>query len=411
VPLSHAINCCRIVESPEEAPSYWLMDAHARHPSYSERLPSEVEVIVIGGGAIGVAATYWLARQDVAVLMLDSFLLAHGASGRNAGLLLFACNGLESPDLIRSVLKEEGIDAQHKVCGHLALASSQSVADRIQDEVAKRPTWAEPLHFLNRTECEDLLRMRVSQRFCGGRWLPSGAAIHPVRFVYGLAAAAIRHGASVGVMAQALELIRLPSDDRVEVKTTRGILRARRVLVACNVRTGVLLPGLERFFRPTRGQVLCTQPLSQIFRIGLAVDWGNLYWRQAKDGVIVLGGYYNMDPVVESTSLESLNPGIQGALDRFLPEAFPDFPPFSVAKRWAGIMDETVDGKPVVGRWPPGGNVWVAAGFGGHGLPPALGVGRELANSIVRDKLSSQLEPFDPVRFGTSRPSPCAESS
>jgi len=148
-----------------------------------------------------------------------------------------------------------------------------------------------------------------------------------------------------------------------------------------------------------RGQVLATRPMRRVFRVGLAVDWGTLYWRQAADGAVVLGGYRNLDPAGETGTRETLHPRIQEALERFLPQAFPGLGPVVVARRWAGIMDETADGRPVVGRWPDDSGVWVSAGFGGHGLPPALGVARALAAALVRDGAPEGMDRLDPARF------------
>jgi glycine/D-amino acid oxidase-like deaminating enzyme len=69
-------------------------------------------------------------------------------------------------------------------------------------------------------------------------------------------------------------------------------------------------------------------------------------------------------------------------------------------------MDGTPDGKPAVGRLPGPGDRWVAAGFGGHGLPPALGVTRALAISIMHGHPVPELEPFNPSRF-LGEASPC----
>jgi glycine/D-amino acid oxidase-like deaminating enzyme len=62
-------------------------------------------------------------------------------------------------------------------------------------------------------------------------------------------------------------------------------------------------------------------------------------------------------------------------------------------------MDTTEDGRPVVGPLPDRDGQWVIAGFGGHGLPGALGAGQALAESIYADRLSPILTAFDPARL------------
>jgi len=67
-------------------------------------------------------------------------------------------------------------------------------------------------------------------------------------------------------------------------------------------------------------------------------------------------------------------------------------------------MDETIDGKPIAGRSPDGREIWVIAGCGGHGLPPALGLGKALTESMLQGKPSMALSAYDPARFQSLTP-------
>lgn len=380
-----------------EGPSYWFNDPKVIVPAGQARLPGTVDVAIVGGGIMGVATTYFLTRLGIGVALFEASRPGWGASGRNAGLMLSGSSPLEDPELIRGVLRDEHIDAEFLEVGHLALASSDRIVEKIQQEVTGRPASAPPLRWFSRCECEDLLGLRISDSFLGGRWLPSGRSIHPLRFLYGLAAAASSKGAILAYDAEVLRIWR--AGVFYEVVTTRGQVRARQVVLACNVHATKLLSGLCCVLTAIRGQVVCTSPLPLLFRHGMAVDWGTLYWRQARDGAIVLGGYHNLDPHTETTSQEGLNSKIQAALSKFLPESFPGFPAFSLKQRWSGIMDQTADGKPMVGQWLDGSPFWILAGFSGHGLPPALGVGKAIAEAIVRGTKASELDALDPLRF------------
>lgn len=351
---------------------------------------------VVGGGVIGAATAYELARLGACPLLLERRRPGWGASGRNAGLVLGSPASL---DAMQAVIAAERLDADYHEPGHLALASSEAVLERMREEVAARPPTAMPVHVLGRDACEEVLRMRVSAGFCGGRWMPRAGAVHPARFVSGLVGAAARHGAVIAAGTAVRSLRRTPAGGGFDLETPCGRVRARQVVLACNSASARLWRPLRPLLSPARGQVLATRPLPALFGPGLAVDYGTLYWRQAPDGVVVLGGYQHLDPTAEATGREALNPRIQTALERFLPEAFPGLPPVSVAWRWAGIMDQTPDGRPLAGPWPDDSGLWIAAGFGGHGLPPALEVGRALAHAIVERGRSSLLATFDPARF------------
>jgi glycine/D-amino acid oxidase-like deaminating enzyme len=380
------------------APSHWLTQVDPGALPAVARLPAAVDAVVAGGGVMGVAAAYWLARSGVDTLLIEARRPGWGASGRNGGLLLAGRPPLEDVRLLEQVLADEGIEAGHETPGHLALASSEEVLTAMHDEVARRPAGAPPLHVLDRAACEELLGLRLGPVFRGGRWLPGGGLVHPARLLYGLAAAAVRRGAAVAVGTAVRSIERL-AGDRVAVHTARGTVAARAAVIACAAASGALLPGLASVLRPARGQVLATAPVAPVFGLGMAVDWGTAYWRQAPDGAIVLGGLSGHDPEAERTGREAVNWRIQAALRRFLPAAFPGLPRLRVARRWAGIMDVTPDGAPIVGRWPDGSPVWIVAGFGGHGLPPALGAGRAVARSIATGRLDEDLRRLDPGRF------------
>jgi glycine/D-amino acid oxidase-like deaminating enzyme len=382
-----------------EASTHWLAQLGGGFPAWPRSVPAETEVVVVGGGVIGVATAYWLARRGVEVLLLESRELGWGATGRNAGIFLASSSPFEEPGLLKAVLAEESIEAGYAEPGHLSLASTEDVAERMREEAARRPPGAAPLRVLARDECEDLLGLRLRGSFRGGRWAPSGATIDPARLVYGLAAAAARRGARLvtGTPAQRVEA--RDGGGRLAVTTALGRVRCRQVVLACNTGAAALVPALRGVLAAARGQVLATGPMPPVFRCGMAVDWGSVYWRQAPDGAIVLGGLRGADPGAEDSGREQLNPRIQSALAGFLPASFPGLPEPVVARRWAGIMDVTPDGRPMVGRVPGAPGLWLALGFGGHGLPPALGVTRALAGMVIGGDGSPALDHLDPRRF------------
>jgi glycine/D-amino acid oxidase-like deaminating enzyme len=377
------------------APSYWLADAAPLRAALpAAAAPRHAGVAVVGGGVVGVACAYWLARLGADVVLLEARRVAEGASGRNGGFMLGSRTQL---DKLAELITLERIDAELERPGHLALASSDEVMELFGDEVARRGPHAPRVELLAPSDCQDLLGMQIAERFRGGRWQPGGATVHPARFVLGLAAAAIRRGARI-VERCAVRAVEPRRAGGVAITTDAGRVNANHAIVACAARTGGLLRGGDRLLAPVRGQVLATEPLPHRFGPGMAVDFGSLYWRQVRDGRIVIGGCRDADPDAEASADEAVNPVVQGALESFLPDAFPGFGHVRVARRWAGVMDGTRDGRPLVGRWPAAPGVWVAAGFGGHGLPPASGIGRVLAEAIALGRDSEWLERLAPDR-------------
>lgn len=375
---------------------YWLA-TRTRRATAPPPLAATNEVVIVGGGIMGVATAYWLSRLGLATLLIEAGDLADGASGRNAGLMLAGSGPLEAPKLVRTVLATEGIDAEYATPGHLALAQSAEIWEKICAEAERRRTSANPVFALDHAACEELLSMRISPTYIGGRWYPQGGVIHPLRFIEGLTRAAQRYGATIITQTRVLHVT--AHEDQSEIETTRGSVCARHVVFACGLQVQSFVPALAHAITPVRGQMLATVPLPRLFNLGMAVDWGTLYWRQAADGAILLGGYRGLDAPNESSARPRLNGRIQQALAEFLPQAFPDLPPIHIQRRWAGIMDSTADGVPLIGISPGAPNHWIIAGFGGHGLPVALGASQALAAAIVQQQSPADLQPFDPRRL------------
>jgi sarcosine oxidase subunit beta len=366
-------------------------------------LPAAAEVVVVGGGVMGVSVAYWLARAGTGVVVLEAGRLACGATGRNVGLVLAGGSPLEDPALVSEVLAEEGIEADFATPGHLALITRAELWGKVLEEARRRTGTAVPVMALDRARCAALLRRRIADHFLGGRWYPQGSVVNPVRLVYGLAAAARRRGARFVCEARVGEIRAGAGSRERVVHTTRGVVRAGHVVFACGAALADFVPALRSAVEPVRGQVLATEPLPPLFPAAMAVDWGTLYWRQTAEGVILLGGYRALDAARETGREERLNPQIQQALTSFLPHAFPDFPAFRVSHRWAGIMDCPVDGRPLLGALPGLAHQWVIASFGGHGLPAGIGAGKALAEAIVTTRTPPALERFDPARFCEGR--------
>jgi gamma-glutamylputrescine oxidase len=353
--------------------SYWQSRRAPDDPAPAAELPRSCAVVVIGGGVIGVSCAHALAGRGLDVLLLEAGGLATCASGRNGGFVVGSPRELER---LWAVLEVERIECGYTESGHLALAAAPTVLERFREEALRRGGAVE---VLDPPACEDIIGQPVPRRFYGGRWQPRAALLDPVRLVAGLARAAVRRGATLLTPCTALRLTGR-DDGAVAVDTDRGRVECRHAVVACGIRTGALVPELAGLLRPVVGRMLASEPgLERRVRVGMAVDFGTTYWRQEADGTVIIGG--------------------REPLERFLATAFGGWPVLRPRVRWSGVMDETPDGAPLLGRASKPANVWVAAGFGGHGIPPALDAGEAIARAIADNRPPAALERLAPARL------------
>ena len=373
------------------------------------RPPEEADAVVVGGGISGLSAAWWLGRLAPAgyrVVVVEAGHLAGRASGRNAGFLLTGSaepfvtlaaergrdhalavwhRSRENRELVRSELLDSGlVDAAFlpEGCWHAALAGS--------DQEERLAASCEVLS-AEGIDCEwrDAAAVRAasgSERLGGAIFLARDGGLDPLLLCRGLAATGgfeVRTGSRV----RAIEA----DGERLRVVAEGGDLVAPRVVVATNAYAAELLPQLAGAWSPRRAQMLATGPGERRLEGVWYMNEGHAYLRQLADGTLLLGGARNVAVDDEVGTLESPTARVQGALDDFLADAFPQLASRPVVHRWAGIMAFTDDGRPRMGEVPGLPGAYVAAGWNGHGMSFGFAAGRHLARQVLGEEVGEFL--------------------
>jgi gamma-glutamylputrescine oxidase len=392
--------------------SYWQKTVSAT--PLSSELPGKADVAIIGGGLMGTATCYWLARQGVPVVLLERDALAAGATGRNGGFVLAspgesypkaiehlghtAARAImdvtsESQILLRQVLQEEAIACDYREPGTVRLALSEAQAAQLAQEVGVLRSDGFAAQWFDRKDVQAFIQASITPEIIGGRMRPQQGLVHSARLVHGLMRAAFQHGAR----AYQAEVQAIISDgNAVRLQTSHGDLLTGAVVVAANIWTSTLLPMLADIILPVREQMLAYAPTMPVFAAGLsAVVTTHEYWQQTPDGTILIGGCGSVAPN-EDTGIWEDTPTqiVQEAIEQVLPRLFPALAPLQVTQRWAGLLDYTTDNHPIVDRVLDLPNVFFVCGFSGHGMPYGMSFGQLLAESVQTGELPSSLWPF-----------------
>ncbi|MGH2921936.1 MAG: NAD(P)/FAD-dependent oxidoreductase, partial [Gaiellaceae bacterium] len=307
-----------------------------------------------------------------------------GASGRSGG---FALRGGAMPyqvarrdlGLERAVqlwkLTERALDHLAELAGD-ALRRSGSL--RLAADESERDALAADYEALR----EDGFAVEWVEDRHGAIRHPTDGSLRPGRWVRRLAALAAQAGAD------------LREHSRVE---SLDELDAENVLIATDGYTRGLLPRLDDVIQPVRGQVIATEPLSRrLFDCPHYSRHGFDYWQQTDDNRLILGGRRDTQVDHELTAEEKITEPIQRELEAFAAELIGEPP--RITHRWAGIFGQTPDLRPLVGRVPCRDDVWVAAGYSGHGNVLGLASG-ELVAQAVLGQPAPELQLFDPARL------------
>ena len=392
--------------------SLWLDRPYTPRPALEGS--ARADVAILGGGLTGAAAAWFLAGRGVRVALLERGVVGGGASGRNAGFILaggpsysVSCRShgreraravrqvaLDNHRLLRDIVDAEKIDCGYAPSGSLLLALSENEADQLGRSAKMMSQDGFRSELLDDT---DVARRFPGGGFKAGLFLPDDGEVDPVRLVRGIADAAERRGARIFEGTAAADLETRP--DGVTVASAEGRLDATMLLLATNAWTPLVHPFFEAAIVGMRGQMLATAPLPRrLIPCPVYADFGFEYVRQLPDGRIVAGGGRRAALDAELTYAEKPTEPVQAAIERFLYSAFPEVRDVPITHRWGGIMGFSCDELPAIGVVPSQVNVYVAAGYHGHGLGLAVAAAHAVSQMMVDGRSPFPEGLFSPAR-------------
>jgi glycine/D-amino acid oxidase-like deaminating enzyme len=383
-------------------------------------------VIVVGGGIIGCACAYELARNGASVMLLERADLAAGASGRNHGLLLSPLDPALVPMAAASLTLYDEIregspldfNLDPSPIGFLivALDGSEAPAARAEAEAAMACGVGG-----ERLDGSDVGRLEPSLApgLAEGWLLEDGRRVDPARLTVALGLLAGRHGADVGrnVVARAL----FEDGGRVRgVVSDDGLIPADAVVIAAGPSTGSLLRplGIDLGVTGARGWLVQVAPeVPLLSRLVSRAGWHVPREESAQppqrasqvaaayaepvvgtllqpnlDGTMLAGG--SRQPVVTP---EPEDPAVPQRILREAIRLLPAMAEAPVLSSWWGIRPMSPDGRPIVGQLREG--LFVATGHGGQGVILGGGTGRLIASMVLDQPLPFDPDPLSPDRF------------
>jgi gamma-glutamylputrescine oxidase len=373
----------------------------------------DVDACVIGGGLAGLTAARELSRSGWSVVLLEANRIASGASGRNTGFVLpgFAA---DADKLVARV----GFERTRSLW-----ALSQAGVDYVRDTIAAEGTagidpqdgWlyvskvdngdeiVRTVRLLGDLGCEiegwptDRVRAVLhSERYFHAIHHLKALAIHPLNYALSLAAAAERDGARIFENTPALSID--PQGVRKRIVTPSARLRANHVVIAGNVQIGGLIPRIAATLIPITPYVITTAPLGA--QLGEAIHFrGAISDTDLSDNHYrIVGGDRLMLSGRATTWARNPRRYIR-ALTRDIRKTYPQLKDIDVDYAWRGTLGNTVHRMPQIGEL--GAGVWLASGFGGHGLNTTAMAGNLIARAIVNnDQTWREFSSFELVWAG-----------
>lgn len=366
-----------------------------------------MDVIVLGGGLVGTASAFFLARRGLRVTLIERSYIGAGAtvasfgnirrSGRHLSQLPLAHRALALWNRAEALL---GRDVEFRATGHLRLIFD---ADGLAD-MRRFAGDARPLGL----ELEELSPPEIRRRFPGlgpraiaASYLPDDGSANPRLVSPAFAAAAAACGAEIVDQAPLRDILRTNSGFAVE--TARGRYEAARLLNCAGAwgaeiaaRFGETVPLTA--WGPQMG---VTEPLPHRILpvVGVWSRDHGAYLRQVERGNVVFGGAVDRVPVDPDPGFARADPARLPIQLRAVLRLAPALGDVAVIRQWSGCEGYVADSLPVIGASAATPGLFHAFGFCGHGFQLGPGVGDAMAELIDTGTCETPLEPFAIGRF------------
>jgi len=311
------------------------------------------DVIVIGGGLVGSAVAYGLARLQSRVTILDEGDIAYRASRGNFGLVWVQGKGYGNadyakwsrqssilwPQLRDMLLEETGIDVELNQKGgyHICL-SPEEVSERqsrlrwIQERVGES---LYPFQMLTREEAQDDLP-GLGPEVAGVSYTPMDGHCNPLKLLRALHAANQRRGVSYLPESPARSISF--ANGMFTVQSAKQVIQAPRLVVAAGLANTDLCKqvGIHAPVRPNKGQVLITERLAPLLRCA------SNYVRQTDEGTIQIG-----DSMEEAGFDDMVRIPVSAEIAARAIRCFPALKNVRLVRTWSALRIMTPDGYPI----------------------------------------------------------------
>jgi glycine oxidase len=368
---------------------------------YNNGMVKSPDLLIIGGGVIGLTTAYFLAREGVSVRVVDKSDFGQEASWAGAGILpvadlQHAHTPLEIlrarsiglfPGLSQELHERTGIDNGYLRCGglefhhgegHVAADEwySEGFSCQTLDETAARelePGLASGLGRVN--HLPDMAQVRNPRHLLAllAACRSLDVALQPGCHVFGFS----NRGATV-----------------LSVQTSSGVIAADRYLIASGAWTDPLLASLGKGLKiePVRGQIALLNTGAPILRRILL--WGSRYLVPRPDGRVLVGS------TEEKAGFDKRNTaGAIAGLLAIAAKLVPGLADAHIERCWAGLRPGSPDGLPFLGRMPDYDNLFIAAGHFRAGIQLSPGTALVIKECLLDQPPSVALEGFRPGRL------------
>lgn len=376
---------------------YWWEDV-PRPALPDVALPATVDVAVVGAGYTGLHAALQTVRGGRSTLVFDAEEAGWGCSSRNGGQVSTSIKptfdqlarrhgtqrafdilreGQQSLAWIAQFVRSEGIDCDFGQVGRFHAAHNAAQYEALAARVGSQPKGLEVDAFMvpRDRQHEEL----GTDLYWGGAVYTQHCSVHPARYHQGLLDRVMAAGGQVAPRCPVLQISR--SGGQFRLRTPRGEVSAREVVIATNGYTGNLTPWLRRRVIPIGSYMIATEPvpaelMDRLFpgnRIVSDTRKVVYYYRCTPDRRRILFG--------GRVSHKETDPRISGPkLHADMVRLFPELRETRISHSWCGFVAYTFDELMHIGKHD---GMHYSMGYCGAGVGTSSYFGMRLGQQVL----------------------------
>ncbi len=354
-------------------------------------LKNRANVVVIGGGIIGLTTAYHLAKQgETDVVVLEKEYISSGATGRcGAGIRQqwgTERNCILSRESVRMFeTLAEDLDYDHgiefKQKGYLFLAYNQDLYDQFEKNVELQNSIDIPSRMLTRHEISDIAPHVNQNDLLGGTLCEEDGHANPFHVSEAYRRAAEKLGVKIYTYTEVWDI----ETDQGEVKsvvTNRGNIDTNKVVNATGDRAKDIgrMVGIELPITPERHEAMVSEPVDPYQGPMIVSLYHHFYMQQVPHGGFIMG---HGDP--EEPESHNINSSVKFPikLSKKIISVFPSLKDLRMIRQWGGLYDMSPDAQPLLGEDEHVKGFYTSAGYSGHGFMLAPYTSKLVAQAVL----------------------------
>ena len=373
-------------------------------------MANTADVIIVGGGIIGSAIAYYLAKKGTSVIVLESSdHIGNGGSSRNGGgvrqsgrdprELPLVMYGIQN--LWPGLSEELEVDCEYHQDGNLRLGKTEKHREILEGLTERAVKVGLDVRMIDGDAVRKINPYLSDEVTCAS-WCPTDGHANPLTTTLGYYK-----------MARKLGVRFITGEKVTELKKVRGRLRkvitenngyeADTVVVAAGYDSRKLVEtvGIDIPMSKAMIECLVTEAEPHMFDQMLGTAEADFYGHQTKHGSFVFGGTSGFEAVNKDNGTPICNSRTASCECRGIMKYFPALADAKIVRTWSGWVDQVKDGVPVLGNVSEVPGLVLAAGFCGHGFGIAPGAAYNLAELITTGTSPVDLHELRYDRFKT----------